>query len=153
MTNYTRFATDRPGEWRLVDLDAPNTSPAITVEGDDVQADAIAAALNATQPAPDVTAVVNRILDTLEEQGVALWGCYTDEVADACRADAARVITPLVASLTTAPDLTALREAWGTCQAVSKSYRHLDVEFGEVVAALFGLVPHLQALFPQDGDA
>lgn len=50
--------------------------------------DEIAAALNATATAPDLAALVDRILDTLHHQGLTTWGCFSIEDAEALRAEA-----------------------------------------------------------------
>lgn len=41
-------------------------------------------------------ATVHRILDWLEQEGFATWGCYTGEDAIACRAEAAEAITAIL---------------------------------------------------------
>jgi hypothetical protein len=125
MTNYTRFSTDDPHIWQLVDLDAPADSPVLFVNGDDAQADEVAAALNTTATAtpplvyilcpdgepPDIrgvysvqgaatapapTAIANRILDAVEEQGLAAWTLLSDDDSATCRAELAAAITAIL---------------------------------------------------------
>ena len=60
----------------------------VDADGYHVEFSALAAALNATADAPDLTATVNRILNTLHHQGLTTWGCLSIEDAEACRAEA-----------------------------------------------------------------
>lgn len=78
--------TDARLAWRIVDAD-----------GVVIPWGTVVAALNATgQIAPDAETVANAILDALEQEGFATWGCYTGEDAIACRAEAAEAITAIL---------------------------------------------------------
>lgn len=163
MTHYSRFETE-PGrqEYRLVDLDDPANSATVTVYGDDVVADSIVDHLNATAPAvvSPIETLVNRILDVLEQQGVALWGCYGDELAVQCRADAFRLIAPMLQAAAS-PQLTLPTPLPGALRRWARAYRQdqqerqpgyyrLDMTRDELeeasealLAAAFG-APHLR---------
>ena len=58
--------------------------------------DEIAAALNATATAPAPTAIANRILDAVEEQGLAAWTLLSDDDSATCRAELAAAITAIL---------------------------------------------------------
>jgi len=55
--------------------------------------------------------LANRILDILEQQGVAVWGCYSEPDAAACRDDARRLIVPMLQAAALPTTMTAPAQA------------------------------------------
>jgi hypothetical protein len=55
--------------------------------------------------------LANRILDILDQQGVAVWGCYSEPDAAACRDDARRLIVPMLQAAALPTTMTAPAQA------------------------------------------